>query len=174
MSRALVIAKSSWADPNQRCAAVTAALAIVVCPDRVKISRWIDGSIQVRFESLHVNLPRTPRAGMLIFSIISSVVDRNGSRHYFQFKDLAESYDDHRQNMKCMKFLNSYCDMHLERTAMAAVLGLAWAYLQRRDISESFAVGGDDGGLHFKCDELGIGIRVKSDVIVGARYPGLH
>jgi hypothetical protein len=180
LDRALVVALSDRADPNKRCAAVTIALALTVCPDRVQLQpAGIVHDLTARFESIELCFFGTSEEVDLRWG--NAIKHRNacGAIEYEQLPNLAEVYEDHTRNMDCLRDLREYFPIAHDQVSRAAVLGLAWARLQRLNVSTGYRIDryGESGGHFIECSQLGVGIRLAGGAgkhpIAGAWYPGI-
>lgn len=177
LDRALLVALSDWADPNQRCAAITIALALIVCPECTEIREWKKGKrVTAKFDSIEVTFPWVIKESSFLWV---HAVKRGGVANESQYEwlpNLAETYEDHTRDKKCLQDLQGYFPRAKDRVSKASVLGLAWARLQRLDISESYCVTGleESSGQFIRCSPLNLGIQLAGDNdIRKAWYPGL-
>ena len=180
MERALSVALSEWADPNQRCAAITIAVALIVCPGDVNLSKQKaikvseSKEIQACYRGVELLLPKKGVETRLWFFLdrcsLGWATGRASPAH-LRLDDLAVSYLDAERNKKCLAHLREYLDVNGSQIAMAAVLGLAWLWLQRRerDIRKILS---DQSGYTMMCDDPKLGIRVQGKKIVEAWYQG--
>ena len=182
--RALSVALSDWADPNQRCAAITIALALIVCPEEVSLRKrkediWVRKAkeIEACYKGVDILLPLKGVEARSWFSLDRSFGSATGraSPDHSRLDNLAVSYLDAERNKNCLAHLREYFDVDGSQIEMAAVLGLAWLLLQRRerDIQQMFSVGGDRSGYTKMCNDPMLGIRVQKK-IKEAWYQGLQ
>lgn len=180
LDRALTVALSAWADPNQRCAAITIALALTVSPDHVQVHQEeSDGDVTAKFERIEVDFRKNIEENSFLWGNAIKHGDGFGTSRYESLPNLAEVYEDHTRNVKCLLDLQRYLPIARDKISKAAVLGLAWARLQRLEISESYRVTGfaESSGHHIHCSSLGVGIRLQrvsdKSEIAGAWYPNI-
>lgn len=176
LDRALALALSDWADPNKRCVAITIALALTVCPDRIEVRQGERGEdVAVRFDCIKVKFPEAIGEGNFLWSNAVKCRDGSGAVRYEWLPDLAETYSDHTKNVACLRDLRQYLPAAKDRIATAAVLGLAWARLQRIEVSNSYHItGSNESSGHFiSCSQLALGIQVGEEGVRSAWYPGL-
>lgn len=175
--RALCVAQSDWADPNQRCAAITIALALLIHPNQVLMTDSLPSkAIDAKYGVIEVPLWETPSKTNFRFSIHVRTRSNSGAKHVW-LPDLAETYADHIRNVETKEFL----DRMLPLTGgvdqvKAAVLGLAWAMLQRESISHRDVIATSDKreiGFHTFALDGSLCICVDKDTIAMAKYPGL-
>jgi len=170
---------SEWADPNQRCAAVTVALALIVDDQRVTMRpRPFLEEVSVVMGDLRLDVPKVPKKETLLFPILRIVRGSATQKEsYVLLDNLAVSYGDHERNLDAIRFLGKYWPQATDQKGKAAVLGLAWARLQRHAWQQSFVVSPStpqSGGLHFSVDlpQGFVGIQVHEGKLIGS-FPGL-
>ena len=184
MQRALSIALSEWADPNQRCAAITIALAMLVSPKEVslckppRVQATKATEIEARYKGVEVFLPKVstvPPNSFFIDRTSGTPFARPASR-FARLENLAVTYGDSENNKECLAHLRTYFDPSSNSACQAAVLGIAWLILQRRsrEISRLLATGGNDSGYTMKCDSLDFGFRTNLKKVDEAWFQGLH
>lgn len=176
------VAMSDWADPNQRCAAITIALALLVCPEQVSLSKPRDSRaskanvLAAFYKTVEVQLPQKGAK----FTNGSFYVKRKGlgwgndCPSPLVLENLAVSYQDAERNKECLTHLRQYFDVNGSQVEKAAVLGLAWYKLQRRymEIRQSLNL---LEGYFMSCDdpEFGVCTSDPDDKVVKARFKGL-
>ena len=161
-------------DPNKRCAVITIALAILVCPEKVMLDDLV--WLTLKYDCVSFHLLKKNDTAKVVFSNFLVEYDKNKKivGNIRQLTDLAEKYSDHTNNMKCIKHLKQYLPMANDTPSRAAVLGMAWAILQREPISLSFQVSpGPDAGYWQSIPSMGISIQVDGGKIVSSCFPWL-
>jgi hypothetical protein len=178
----LAISDDEEMDPNKRCAVITLALAILIEPEKVTIENIF--GLKVEYGLVTIRLPKKGSSSFL-FSIIKIFNFRSSNSKkykdapketYIVLQDLAESYSDHKRNIESRKHLKKYLPMAHDALAKAAVLGIAWATLQRHEISQWYEVSsGADSGHWIAAKEIGVSLQlqIRGNAIISANYQGL-
>jgi hypothetical protein len=123
VDRLVALAAAPWADPNERCACVTIALALLVCPERVGVapSEFAEAD-DLEYRNVRLALPRaaSPAEGPFAFFDPRAAHPR--------LPNLRESYDDFENNVEAQELLGYYplCE---SPEARAALLTLVWICL---------------------------------------------
>ena len=178
MQRALSVALSDWADPNQRCAAITIAIALIVCPEEVILSKRkgikvsVVKEVEACYKGVEIILPRIGVEAKSWFFLNRTLGMGRASPAHLGLENLAVSYLDAERNKGCLAHLREYLDVNGDKIEMAAVLGLAWLLLQRRERSISQLLSSQEGYI-MQCSDPALGIRVKKK-IEEAWYQGLR
>ena len=181
MERALSVALSEWADPNQRCGAITIALALIVCPEQVRLQKprnataFKAGHIVAIYESVQLLLSKVgvkAREWFFYDNRMGIDMGRETPCH-LNLEDLAVSYADAERNKECLEHLKKYFDVNGNETEKAAVLGLAWLMLQRRDnaISKMLCI---QEGWTLESLKPVFGILVSGNKITKAWFQGMQ
>lgn len=172
---ALQFSQSDWVDPNQRAAAITVALALMVCPQSV----WFEDEpyferIRVTYLSLNADFPIKVGFEESDLSVGRILRDECGRAFFRVLPSLAETYQDHERNMEAKKFLVDYLPKAGTKRDRAALLGIAWAKLQRMKVGYMYRITGEDSdsGDVFTADDIGVSV-VISKLVVASKYPGL-
>lgn len=161
-------------DPNKRCAVITIALAILVCPEKVILSNFL--WLRLKYDCVEIVLSRKNEDTHVLFSSLLVEYDENKKivGDIRQLTDLAEKYSDHTNNMKCIKHLKEYLPMAKDTASKAAVLGMAWAILQREEVSVCYHVSpGPDCGNWQTIPSMGISLQIDGGKIVSSSFPWL-
>ena len=178
------IAQSCWADPNQRAAATTIALALLVCPQLVQVKYdAVFREFEATYLDVNVSVPKTfeqvstrshTGKGRFVFNILRAWKNEAGEYQWALLPDLAESYQDHIRNMKARKFLIENFPKSTSTRDRAAILGLAWAILQRLDVHEGLRVQGHaHNGWFWGSKELKVSVTISLNKVVWSEFPGL-
>ncbi|WP_038483836.1 hypothetical protein [Collimonas arenae] len=170
----IAVSEDDEIDPNKRCIVITLALGMLTDPEKISINLNF-GRIDVRYGFIKISLNLNSHKASFLGSHI--FLDENDDQErYLILPNLAETYADHTRNMKALGHLKSYLPLAAERTIQAAVLGIAWAILQRIVISNTFVVSASDpldGGFWIKVEKLGVSLQIDKNQIVKATYPGM-
>ena len=123
VDRLVGLAAAPWADPNERCACVTIALALLVCPEKVGVApSEFSEADDLEYRNVRLALPRaaSPAEGPFAFFDPRAAHPR--------LPNLRESYDDFENNVEAQELLGYYpfCE---GTEARAALLTLAWICL---------------------------------------------
>lgn len=179
--RAVVVSQIDSIGPNERCAALTIAMASLACPERVRISiGFAVEDIRARFEGIELTLPEQVSGRVRISYLARSAQIDPDSRSYLGCRCLATKGAASERNIAVAEFVRTYFPMAHTATAQAAVLGVAWAMLQGIPVEESFIVydgdlrGGGAGGRVFKVADPALYVRIDGGNVVDAIYPGLE
>ena len=150
--RLVALASTWWVDPNERCACVTIALALQVCPEKVSVApSEFSESDDLEYRNVRLSLPRTalPAQGPFAF------FDRRAARP--RLPNLRESYDDFENNVEAQELLGYYplCD---GTEARAALLTLVWICLVegyrevRKSVNGTFVLASPRYGVELTLD----------------------
>jgi hypothetical protein len=152
VERLVALASAEWVDPNERCACVTVALALLVCPQKVSVapSEFAEvDDLEYRNVRLALGRTATPDQGPFTF------FDPRAARP--RLPNLRESYDDFENNIEAQELLGYYplCE---NREARAALLTLAWiclveGYRQvRKSVNGAFVLANPRYGVELTLD----------------------
>lgn len=159
-------------NPNSRCAVITIALAILVCPENVEYEESYD--ISIRYENVKIAYSKNPTNTKIKFFPFSVEFNENGKMKEAckLLPNLAVHYSDHTNDLECIKQLRSTFHKAQDNKSKAAVLAIAWAILQRKEKSFSFCVSpGPRSGSWESIQELGVSIQEINDTIVSSTFP---
>jgi len=150
--RLVALASTRWVDPNERCACVTVALALLVCPEQVSVapSEFAD-SDDLEYRNVRLALPRTAEPAQGPFDFFAWRAARP------RLPNLRESYDDFENNLEAQELLGYYplCD---GTEARAALLTLVWiclveGYRQvRKSVNGTFVLSSPRYGVELTLD----------------------
>jgi hypothetical protein len=152
VDRLVALASSDWVDPNERCACVTVALALLVCPEKVSVapSEFADvDDLEYRNVRLALGRTATPDQGPFAF------FDRRAARP--RLPNLRESYDDFENNVEAQELLGYY-PFCAGTEARAALLTLVWiclveGYRQvRKSVNGTFVLASPRYGVELTLD----------------------
>lgn len=124
LDQACDLASQDWLDPNERCAAVTIALALIVSPDEVTISemiKYLGGGWSTQYRNVQLHVPADVSRASVVFSRLSPSPP---------LINLAEKYEDHHNNLHARDLLKRY-RLCSTPDQLAALLALAWVCLVR-------------------------------------------
>lgn len=164
VDRLVALASAPWVDPNERCACVTLALALLVCPEKVCViaSEFADAD-DLEYRNVRLALPRaaSPSEGPFAFFDPRAAHPR--------LPNLRESYDDFENNVEAQELLGYYplCD---SPEARAALLTLVWICLVegyrevRKAVNGTFVLANPRYGVELTLD----GFRPRK--LVDVRY----
>jgi hypothetical protein len=164
IDRLVALASAEWVDPNERCACVTVALALLVCPEKVSVapSEFADvDDLEYRNVRLALGRTATPDQGPFAF------FDPRAARP--RLPNLRESYDDFENNLEAQELLGYYA-LCTTPEARAALLTLAWVCLVegyrqvRKSVNGAFVLANPRYGVELTLD----GFRPQR--LVQARY----
>ncbi|WP_218779335.1 hypothetical protein, partial [Paraburkholderia caledonica] len=83
MDRAFIVALSDWPNPNQRCAAITIGLALIVCPDRIEVHQEeSEGDVTARFDGIEVTFRKTVEENSFLWGNAVKHRDESGAVRY--------------------------------------------------------------------------------------------
>jgi hypothetical protein len=184
-NRAVNVALADWANPNERCSAITIALAITVSPDVVFVSDNIveKGLPRFNVEYRGIRAYLSPGQGSKSFSSLPMLWEQDGNRmvqKITHLKNLAQTYDDHNNDVKAREFLGKFLPKTSSVTDKAAVLALSWAILQRLIVEDScpgYAIDLSDNrkpipyDFEYKSRDLDVWIGLRKDEIVSSHFP---
>jgi hypothetical protein len=173
--RALAVAFDENVDSNVRCAAITVALALTACPDCVGVRHDIGDELVADYSGIQTRFSKVGKDITLLGGLRIEYKDSTGAVQSDWLPSLAENSEDHARNVACLRDLKKYYPMARSPIAKAAVLGLAWARLQRFDISFEWRFSYDEpSGNFIECQQKNIGILIQEkDEIARAWYPGM-
>jgi hypothetical protein len=152
VDRLVALASARWVDPNERCACVTLALALLVCPDEVCVSpsEFAD-SDDLEYRNVRLSLPRAADPARGPFDFFA----RQAARP--PLPNLRDSYDDFENNLEAQELLGYYalCD---GTEARAALLTLVWICLVegyrevRKSVNGAFVLASPRYGVELTLD----------------------
>jgi hypothetical protein len=149
-------------DPNERCAVVTLALALIVCPHEVE--RNLEYLWTIKYRAIKVTIYSPEQKPSIHFSVWSSFGNNDSS--------LAQTYGDHENNVASLRFLRAL-KMCTRPEEKAVVYGLAWVCLTSgyRSVSFSFNVSPvESSGEVLENSKYGLYLRRSGSEILEARY----
>jgi hypothetical protein len=173
--RALFVACSEQAEPNDRCAAITIALALTACPDHVSVRTDAGDDVIADYSGISVRFHKVGETCNISWDRRIASRDAPGVAQADWLPDLAADDADHRRNAACLQDLKKYLPLARDSVARAAVLGLAWSQLQRLPVSSEYRFSYTEPSDHtIECREIGVWIVIdEKDEIAGAHYPGM-
>jgi len=151
LERVVSTAQNHRLNPNGRCAFVTIALALLVCPERVHIDT--EFGVKAKYRGIEIKLPEPDSVSAVNFQRVNAV-------------DLAVFYSDCENNERAAELLKAYslCESDEQRKT---VLGLAWVCLVKGAgaFAHSFR-----GGHVIESKEFGLFLRQLKGRIVEAHF----
>ena len=164
VERLVQLASRPWLDPNERCAAVTVALALLVSPDQVSVaaSEFAE-SDDLQYRNVKLSLPRDadPLRGGFEFFVWAAARP--------PLPNLCERYADFENNLEAQELLGYY-PLCGTREARAALLTLAWICLVegyreiRKSLNGAFVLSAERYGVELALDAF------RPTKLVEARY----
>lgn len=164
VERLVQLASRPWLNPNERCAAVTVALALLVCPDEVSIaaSEFAEAD-DLQYRNVKLSLPRDadPLRGGFEFFVWAAARP--------PLPNLCERYADFENNLEAQELLGYY-PLCGTREARAALLTLAWICLVegyreiRKSLNGAFVLSAERYGVELALDAF------RPTKLIDARY----
>ena len=152
VERLVALASTWWVDPNERCACVTIALALLVCPEKVSVAASeFSESDDLEYRNVRLSLPRAAMPAQGPFGFF----DRRAARP--RLPNLRESYDDFENNIEAQELLG-YFPLCEGREARAALLTLVWICLVegyrevRKTVNGTFVLASPRYGVELTLD----------------------
>jgi hypothetical protein len=152
VDRLVALASTRWVDPNERCACVTVALALLVCPGEVGVapSEFADAD-DLEYRNVRLSLPRSADPARGPFDFFAPQAARP------PLPNLRDSYDDFENNLEAQELLGYYalCD---GTEARAALLTLVWICLVegyrevRKSVNGAFVLASPRYGVELTLD----------------------
>jgi hypothetical protein len=189
--RSMAVILSDWADPNERCAAITICLALLVSPESVALrstfyQKDLVGIIfpgkevvHASFQGIELDLPPVIDRRWFKWDRESYDIEKKCMRC---FRNLAESYADSTKNARVIQHSREWLALARSGGEKAAVLAILWAELQGMAVSDSNKSGElviDWRGATQKPDrrieasEFGVRIKLNTERIISYEYPDL-
>jgi hypothetical protein len=164
VERLVQLASRPWLNPNERCAAVTVALALLVCPDEVSVaaSEFAEAD-DLQYRNVKLSLPRDAdpmRGGFEFFAWAAARPP---------LPNLCERYADFENNLEAQELLGYY-PLCATREARAALLTLAWVCLVegyraiRKSLNGAFVLSAERYGVELVLDAF------RPTTLLEARY----
>jgi hypothetical protein len=152
VERLVQLASRPWLNPNERCAAATVALALLVCPDEVRVaaSEFAEAD-DLQYRNVKLSLPRDAdplRGGFEFFAWAAARPP---------LPNLCERYADFENNLEAQELLGYY-PLCATREARAALLTLVWICLVdgyreiRKSLNGAFVLTAERYGVELALD----------------------
>ncbi len=174
-NRTLQIAIADWPDSNVRAAAITVALAALVCPEMVKVTAFAKWSyIEANYSFIRLVLSKDATKRGSIFWARQLSEDGSQNNSPISFPNLAQTYQDYERNLETRKFLLESLPKAKNRRDVSALLGIAWAKLQRMNISTCYQISPHDGmsGCYLSVEQINASVLLQADRIISV-FPGM-
>lgn len=152
VDRLVALASARWVDPNERCACVTIALALLVCPEDVTVepSEFADAD-DLEYRNVRLVLPRAAEPARGPFDFFAWRAARP------PLPNLRDRYDDFENNLEAQELLGYYplCEGN---EACAALLTLVWICLVegyrevRKSVNGAFVLANPRYGVELTLD----------------------
>ncbi|HSD54236.1 MAG TPA: hypothetical protein VLC47_08730 [Burkholderiales bacterium] len=164
VDRLVALASARWVDPNERCACVTIALALLVCPENVSVEpSEFAAADDLEYRNVRLSLPRAAQPAQGPFDFFAWGAARP------PLPNLRDSYDDFENNLEAQELLGYYtlCD---GPAARAALLTLIWVCLVegyrevRKSVNGAFVLASPRYGVELTLD------RFRPNRLVQVRY----